>query len=149
MHALNSLRLEKAYRHWGHDITDEDTPLEAGLSFAVAWDKSGGFLGREALIRKKENGLLKKRMVQFALENPEPLLYHNEPIWCGNTIVGDTTSGMYGHSIGSCLGMGYIENPEGVNKEWIESQKFEIEVAGERYPAKACLLYTSDAADEP
>ncbi len=139
MHALNSLRLEKAYRHWGHDITDEDTPLEAGLSFAVAWDKSGGFLGREALIRKKENGLLKKRMVQFALENPEPLLYHNEPIWCGNTIVGDTTSGMYGHSIGSCLGMGYIENPEGVNKEWIESQKFEIEVAGERYPAKASL----------
>ena len=70
MHALNSLRLEKAYRHWGHDITDEATPLEAGLSFAVAWDKSGGFLGREALIRKKENGLLKKRMVQFALENP-------------------------------------------------------------------------------
>ena len=139
MHALNSLRLEKAYRHWGHDITDEDTPLEAGLSFAVAWDKSGGFLGREALIRKKENGLLKKRMVQFALENPEPLLYHNEPIWCGNTIVGDTTSGMYGHSIGSCLGMGYIENPEGVSKEWIESQKFEIEVAGERYPAKASL----------
>ena len=139
MHALNSLRLEKAYRHWGHDITDENTPLEAGLSFAVAWDKSGGFLGREALIRKKENGLLKKRMVQFALENPEPLLYHNEPIWCGNTIVGDTTSGMYGHSIGSCLGMGYIENPEGVNKEWIESQKFEIEVAGERFPAKASL----------
>ena len=78
-------------------------------------------------------------MVQFALENPEPLLYHNEPIWCGNTIVGDTTSGMYGHSIGSCLGMGYIENPDGINKEWIESQKFEIEVAGERYPAKASL----------
>ncbi|MDP6384255.1 MAG: aminomethyltransferase family protein, partial [SAR324 cluster bacterium] len=139
MHALNSLRLEKAYRHWGHDITDEDTPLEAGLSFAVAWDKSGGFLGREALIRKKENGLLKKRMVQFALENPEPLLYHNEPIWCGNTIVGDTTSGMYGHSIGSCLGMGYIENPEGVNKEWIESQKFEIEVAETKYSAEGSI----------
>ena len=83
-HALNSLRIEKAYRHWGHDITDEDTPLEAGLGFAVKLDKPGGFIGREALLRQRETGL-RKRLVQFKLESPEPLLYHNEPIWQGDS----------------------------------------------------------------
>ena len=79
-HALNSLRIEKAYRHFGHDITDEDTPWEAGLGFAVKLDKPGGFIGREALLRSAKPGS-RKRLVQFQLESPEPLLYHNEPIW--------------------------------------------------------------------
>ena len=139
MHALNSLRLEKAYRHWGHDITDEDTPLDAGLAFAVKFDKKGGFIGRDALLKKKEKKVLKRRLVQFALEDPQPLLYHNEPIWCGEKIVGDLTSGMYGHTIGTCLGMGYVNWEEGVSKEFIESNHFEIEVAGERYPARPSL----------
>lgn len=78
-HAMNSLRMEKAYRHWGHDISDEDTPLQAGLGFAVAWSKPGGFIGREALLRQKERGVT-RRLVQFALRDPLPLLYHNEPI---------------------------------------------------------------------
>ena len=145
MHALNSLRLEKAFRHWGHDIVDEDTPLEAGLGFAVKFDKPGGFIGREALLRQKDelsktkSGVLKKRLVQFALENPEPMLYHNEPIWCNNKIVGDLTSGMYGHTIGTCLGMGYVSHEDGVSKEFLESSVFEIEVAGERYSARPSL----------
>ena len=139
MHALNSLRLEKAYRHWGHDITDEDTPLDAGLAFAVKFDKKGGFIGRDALLKQKEKKVLNRRLVQFALEDPQPLLYHNEPIWCGEKIVGDLTSGMYGHTIGTCLGMGYVSWEEGVSKEFIESNRFEIEVAGERYPARPSL----------
>ena len=139
MHALNSLRLEKAYRHWGHDITDEDTPLDAGLAFAVKFDKKGGFIGRDALLKQKEKKVLKRRLVQFALEDSQPLLYHNEPIWCGEKIVGDLTSGMYGHTIGTCLGMGYVSWEEGVSKEFIESNRFEIEVAGERYPARPSL----------
>ena len=139
MHALNSLRLEKAYRHWGHDITDEDSPLEAGLGFAVKFDKKGGFIGRDALLKQKENKVLKRRLVQFALDDPQPLLYHNEPIWCGGKIVGDLTSGMYGHTIGTCLGMGYVSCEEGVSKEFLESNSFEIEVAGERYPARPSL----------
>jgi len=139
MHALNSLRLEKAYRHWGHDITDEDTPLDAGLAFAVKFDKKGGFIGRDALLKQKEKKILKRRLVQFALEDPKPLLYHNEPIWCGEKIVGDLTSGMYGHTIGTCLGMGYVSWEEGVSKEFIESNRFEIEIAGERYPARPSL----------
>ena len=76
-HALNALRMEKAYRHWGHDITDEDTPLEAGLGFAVKMDKPGGFIGRDALLKQKEEGL-KQRLVQFLLKSPEPMLYQRQ-----------------------------------------------------------------------
>ena len=154
MHALNSLRLEKAFRHWGHDIADEDTPLEAGLGFAVKFDKPGGFIGRDALLRQKEevykskNKALKKRLVQFALENPEPLLYHNEPIWCNGKIVGDLTSGMYGHTIGSSLGMGYVSNEEGGSKDFFESSIFEIEVAGEKHRAKTSLRAFYDPKNE-
>ena len=79
-HALDSLRIEKAYRHWGHDTTDEDTPLEAGLGFAVKFDKPGGFIGREALLKDRKAGPA-KRLLQFRLLDPQPLLYHNEPIW--------------------------------------------------------------------
>ena len=148
MHALNSLRLEKAYRHWGHDITDEDTPLDAGLGFAVKFDKKGGFIGRDALLKQKESKVLKKRLVQFALDDPQPLLYHNEPIWCGEKIVGDLTSGMYGHTIGTCLGMGYVSCEDGVSKEFLESNSFEIEVAGQRYPARASLTAFYDPKSE-
>ena len=154
MHALNSLRLEKAFRHWGHDISDEDTPLEAGLGFAVKFDKPGGFIGREALLRQKEglsdvkNGVLKKRLVQFALEDPEPLLYHNEPIWCDGRIVGDLTSGMYGHTLGTSLGMGYVSYEDGVTRDLLHSSVFEIEVAGERHPARASLQSFYDPKSE-
>jgi 4-methylaminobutanoate oxidase (formaldehyde-forming) len=148
MHALNSLRLEKAFRHWGHDITDEDNPVAAGLGFAVAWNKTGGFMGREALLKIKEAGIPKKRLVQFAMLDPEPLLYHNEPIWCNQKIVGDVTSGMYGHSIGACLGMGYVENEGGVTREFVESGSFEIEVAGARFPARASLRGFYDPSSE-
>ena len=91
-HALDSLRIEKAYRHWGHDITDEDTPLEAGLGFAVKFDKPGGFIGREALLKHRKAGPA-KRLLQFRLLDPQPLLYHNEPIWHENDLVGYVTSG--------------------------------------------------------
>ncbi len=64
-HALNSLRTEKGYRHWGHDISPDETPLEAGLGFVVAWDKPGGFIGRDALVAQKAQGL-RQRLVQFA-----------------------------------------------------------------------------------
>ena len=134
-HAMNSLRIEKAYRHWGHDITDEDTPVEAGLRFAVDFDKTD-FLGKERLEQQKTEGL-KKRLVQFALEDPEPLLYHNEPIVRDGEIVGFLNSGMYGHTVGKALGMGYVSHPEGVSLEFIKSGSYEIEVANRRIPARA------------
>lgn len=146
-HAMNGLRLEKAYRHWGHDITDEDTPLESGLGFAVAWDKQGGFTGRDALLRQKETGI-QKRLVQFALTDPAPMLYHNEPIWRDGKQVGYLTSGMYGHTVGSALGMGYVNNLDGATADFIKSGSYEIEVAGVRHKATASLSSFYDPKSE-
>jgi len=137
-HALNSLRMEKGYRHWSHDITDEDTPLEAGLGFAVKLDKPGGFIGRDALLAQRENGL-PKRLLQFKLRDPEPLLYHNEPIWRNDQIVGHVTSGAYGHTLGACIGLGYVHLGQGVRSDDVLNGDYEIEVAGVRVPADASL----------
>ena len=134
-HALNSLRIEKAYRHWGHDIADEDTPLEAGLGFAVAWDKPGGFIGRDALLQQRDDGV-QKRLLQFLLTDPTKLLYHNEPIWRDGAIAGYVSSGMYGHTLGGAVGLGYVKSEPGDDPV---TGVFEIEVAGERVPAKASL----------
>ena len=147
MHAMNSLRTEKAYRHWGHDIAGEDTPVEAGLSFAVAWDKPGGFIGKEALLEQRENGV-KKRLVQFALDDPDPLMFHNEPIWRNDEIVGYITSGMFGHALGKSLGMGYVENEDGVDAAYVNEGVYEIEIACERYPATASLKPFYDPKNE-
>ena len=146
-HAVNSLRMEKGYRHWGHDISDEDTPLEAGLGFAVALQKNTGFIGREAILRQKEAGL-NKRLVMFALEDPEPLIYHYEPIRRDGDIVGYLTSGMFGHTIGTAIGMGYVTHDAGVTNAWINSGTYDIDIAGERFPARASLQAFYDPARE-
>ena len=138
-HALNSLRIEKAYRHWGHDITEEDSPLEAGLGFAIAWRKPGGFIGRDALLSQKESGL-KRRLVTFALEDASRMLYHSEPIWRDGTLAGRLTSGMFGHTEGRAVGLGYVEAAgEIVTDATVAQGNFEIEIAGDRIPAKAVL----------
>ena len=145
-HALNSLRIEKGYRHWGHDVTGEETPLEAGLGFAVRLNKDH-FLGREVLLEQKHTGV-KKRLVQFALEDPEALLYHNEPIWRDNEIVGFITSGMFGHTLGAAIGLGYVNHADGVTPAYIQSGRYEIEVAGKRIPARASLRPFYDPENE-
>ena len=98
LHAMDCARAEKAFRHFGHDITCEDHVLEAGLGFAVKTKKSSGFVGRDAVLRKRETGL-ERRLLQFRLSEPEPLLYHNEPILRDGEIVGHISSGAYGHSL--------------------------------------------------
>ena len=137
-HALNSLRLEKAYRHWSHDITDEDTPLEAGLGFVVKFDKPGGFIGREALIGQQEQGL-SRHLVQLRLKDPEPLIYHNEPIWRDGEIVGHITSGAYGHTLGGAIGLGYVAGEPGLAAESVLAASYEVEVACERVAAEVSL----------
>ena len=144
-HALNALRMEKGYRHWGHDITDEDTPLEAGLGFAVKLDKPGGFIGREALVAQKQAGL-KQRLVLFQLNDPAPLLYHNEPIWQGDRIAGYIRSGMYAHTLGGACGLGYVTAADGGVVGPIDPAAYEIEIAGLRYPALASLKPLYDPA---
>lgn len=147
-HAMNSCRTEKGYRHWGHDLTIEDTPLEAGLGFCVAWDKPGGFIGDEVLHAAKATGTPTRRMVQFCLEDPAKLLYHEEPIWCDGRIVGSISSGMYGHRIDASLGMGYVNHAEGVTAQWLAQQRFEIEVAWQKVPAVASLTPFYDPKSE-
>jgi len=147
-HAMNSLRLEKAYRSWGHDITDADTPLEAGLGFAVAWDKPGGFIGREALLRQREAGV-RRRLVQLALADAERLLYGNEPIWRGGSLIGRTTSGMFGHTLGRAVALGYVENHGAVvDAGFVRGGRYEVEVAGERVAAEVTLRPLYDPSGE-
>ena len=138
-HALNSLRMEKAYRHWGHDITDEDSPLESGLGFAVKLNKPGGFIGREALLAQKETGL-NRRLVLLKLDDSDPLLYHNEPVYRNGTMVGHITSAMYGHTVEASLGFAYVDCPDGdTTAAYILSGDYEIEVAGQRFSASPSL----------
>ena len=139
--AINSLRMEKGYRHWGHDIGEEDTPLQAGLGFAVAWDKPGGFIGREALVRQRAEMPITRRMVQLRLAPgaDAPMMYHHEPILRDGTIVGSVTSGAYGHRVGASLGMGYVSCAEGVTDAWLTAGQMEVEVAWKRYPVRAQL----------
>jgi len=137
-HALDSLRMEKGYRHWGHDITPDDSPLQAGLGFAVAFEKGHDFLGREALLRERDAGL-DRRMLAFALEDPEPLLLHDEAIWRDGKLVGRTTSGAYGHSLGHALALGYVEWGREDRAADLEDRRWEIEIACQRHPAHASL----------
>jgi len=146
-HALNSLRLEKAYRHWSHDITDEDSPLEAGLDFVIKFDKPGGFIGRDALLAQQEQGVL-RHLVQLKLNDPEPLIYHNEPIWRGDEIVGHITSAAYGHTLGGAVGLGYVSAEPGAPADSVLGDTYEVEVACERFSADVSLrpLYDPDNA---
>lgn len=137
--AMNSLRLEKGYRDYGLDVDNTDTPIECGLDFAVAWDKPGGFIGREALLRQRDAGPPRRRLVQFLLEDPEPLLFGGEPILRGGLRVGYNRIGAYGHTLGGAVGLGMVEDETGIPAEAIAEWAFELEVAGERYPAKASL----------
>ncbi|MFV2000350.1 MAG: aminomethyltransferase family protein, partial [Acidimicrobiia bacterium] len=145
-HAMNTLRLESGYRHWGHDITDQDTPVEAGLSFAVAWDKPS-FSGREAMLAQREQTRT-KRLAQFRLEDEDRLVYHDEPIYRSGELVGRTSSGMWSYVENRCLAMGYLEHSEGVTKDWIDIGDFEIEVATERIPVTASLRSFYDPRSE-
>ncbi|WP_127104449.1 GcvT family protein [Pararhodobacter zhoushanensis] len=134
LHALDSCRIEKGFRHWGHDITDEDHVLEAGLGFAVRTGK-GDFIGRDAVLRKREAGQT-RRMVQFLLSDPAAMAYHNEPIWRDGRIVGTVSSGNYGHALGASVAMGYVPCAPG---EDLLAGAYEIDIAGRRVAARPSL----------
>ncbi|OAZ08148.1 FAD-dependent oxidoreductase [Thalassospira tepidiphila MCCC 1A03514] len=136
LHMMDGCRIEKGFRHFGHDITCEDHVLEAGLGFAVKTDKSD-FFGRDAVLAKRESGLT-RRIVQFRLNDPEPLLFHNEPILRDGKIVGHLTSGAYGHHLGAAVGMGYI-GCAGETSGDILASSYSIDVAGTVVGAQASL----------
>jgi 4-methylaminobutanoate oxidase (formaldehyde-forming) len=143
MHMMDSCRIEKGYRHFGHDITCEDHVLEAGLGFALKSDKEK-FLGRDAVVAKREEGL-EMRMAQFLLKDAEPLLYHNEPIVRDGEIVGYLSSGNYGHALGGAVGMGYVPCKGEKTSELLASS-YEIDVAGSRVEAEISFKPLYDPA---
>ncbi len=136
LHAMDSCRIEKAFRHFGHDITDEDHVLEAGLGFAVAKDKTD-FIGHDAVMRKREAGL-EARLVQFRMEDPDVMLFHNEPVLRDGKIVSYLTSGNYGHALGASIGLGYVPC-KGESAGEVLASDYTIEVAGQRFEAEASL----------
>jgi 4-methylaminobutanoate oxidase (formaldehyde-forming) len=145
--AMDSLRLEKGYRDYGHDIDNTDTPLEAGLGFAVDWD-AGDFVGRDALLAQKESGPLTRRHLSFLLDDPAPLLFGAEPVHRDGEWVGYIRAGAYGHTVGAAVGLGSVGHEGGVTKEWIEAGAWEIDVAGARFGAEPSLRPLYDPARE-
>ena len=131
--ALDACRLEKGYRHWGHDIGPHDTPLEAGLGFAVAWDKPDGFIGRDALLARREAGI-ERRLLQFAVDGAHPLLLHDEPVYRHGTLVGHTTSGGRGFRTDHSLCFAYVSCEPGTAPGELLGEGYEIDIAGERLP---------------
>ena len=152
LHTLDSCRIEKAFRHFGHDISSEDHVLEAGLGFAARIGKQSGrfgdFIGRDAVMRKKDEGL-NARLMQFKLKDPMPLLYHNEAIIRDGEIVGYLTSGNYGHHLGGAIGLGYVPCREkGEEASAQLASDYMIDVAGERVAAEVSFKPMYDPAAE-
>jgi glycine cleavage system aminomethyltransferase T/glycine/D-amino acid oxidase-like deaminating enzyme len=137
--ALETMRLEKAFRDMGHDIDSTDTPLEAGLGFAVAWDKPGGFVGREALLKQRESGPPNRRLVNVLLTSADFDLYGDEPVYWDGAPVGHVRSGGFGHSLGAACGIAAISRDDGFTAADLAAGSIEIDIAGTRVPAQVSL----------
>lgn len=146
LRALGSLRLEKAYRDYGHDVDNTDTVLEAGLGFAVHLDHD--FLGRDAVAAQKAAGPLNRRLVQVLLTDPEPLLFHGEPVLRDGKPVGYVRAASYGHTLGGAVGLAMVDAGEPVDAAWLAAGEWEVDVAGRLVPARASLrpLYDPTAS---
>jgi 4-methylaminobutanoate oxidase (formaldehyde-forming) len=147
--ALASLRMEKGYRDYGHDIDNTDSVLEAGLGFAVDLKKPGGFIGRDAVLRKKAEGPLKRRLVQVLCKDPQPLMFHAEPVWRDGVRVGYVRAASYGHTLGGAVGLAMIEGGNSVvDAAFLGTGTWEVEIAARRYPALASMrpLFDPDNA---
>ena len=141
--ALASLRMEKAYRDYGHDIDNTDDVLEAGLGFAVALDKPGGFLGRDAVLARKAAGPLTRRLLQVLVTDPEPLMHHAEVVHRDGVPVGYLRAASYGHTLGGAVGLAMVDSGRtdggALDQAWIDAGSWEVDIAGTRYPATASL----------
>ena len=135
--ALSSLRMEKAYRDFGHDIDNTDSPLEAGLGFTIDWDKD--FVGRQAVAALREEGPLKRRLAQVRLLDPEPLMFHGEVVYRDGVPVGYIRAASYGHTLGGAVGLVMVETGEPVTAATLSTGEWEVDVAGVRYPAQVSL----------
>lgn len=146
--ALGSLRLEKGYRDYGHDMDNTDTFLEVGLGFTADYEKAGGFIGKEAVLCQKEGGTLKKRLLQILLKDPEPMMYHAEIVYRNGKRVGDIRVASYGHTLGAAVGLSMVEDQVPITNKYIAEGKWEVEIAGRMVPATASLQPMYDPKNE-
>jgi glycine cleavage system aminomethyltransferase T/glycine/D-amino acid oxidase-like deaminating enzyme len=144
---VDACRIEKGYRHWGHDIGPEDSPLEAGLAFAVSFQKETDFVGRTAVIAQQARGL-SRHLLLFSVEDASPLLLHDEPVYSNGRLVGRTTSGARGFRTGLSLCFAYIGCPAGTPKGDLFDAAYEIGVAGERHRLRALRSIPYDPKGE-
>jgi glycine cleavage system aminomethyltransferase T len=147
--ALSSLRMEKGYRDYGHDVDNTDGPLEAGFGFALAFDKPGGFTGREAVLARRDAGHLARRLVSVQLLDPEPLLYHAEVVRRNGKPAGYVRAGSYGHTVGGAVGLAMVEgHGEPITTEWLTAGDWTVEVNGREHPARTSLRPLYDPTNE-
>jgi glycine cleavage system aminomethyltransferase T/glycine/D-amino acid oxidase-like deaminating enzyme len=143
LRALGSLRLEKGYRDYGHDMDNTDTLLECGLGFTCDFEKPGGFIGREHVMKQREDSKLKgglfKRMASVLVKDPEPLMTHGEILWRNGHRVGDVRVASFGHSLGGAVGLSMLESEEPITKSWIQGGEWEVEIAEKRYPCDVSM----------
>ena len=137
--ALASLRMEKGYRDYGHDIDNTDDVLEAGLGFAVALDKPGGFIGRDAVVTRKAAGPLTRRLAQVQVLDPEPLMFHAEVVRRDSVPVGYVRAASYGHTLGGAVGLAMIEPGVPVTPAYLEGGTWTVDIAGREFPALVSL----------
>jgi 4-methylaminobutanoate oxidase (formaldehyde-forming) len=137
--ALASLRMEKGYRDYGHDIDNTDSVLEAGLGFAVDLEKPGGFVGREAVLAQKAAGPPKRRLLQILVKDPQPMMFHAEIVRRDGRPVGYVRAASYGHTLGGAVGLAMIEADTAIDQAWIDRGRWEVDIAGTLYPAIASL----------
>jgi 4-methylaminobutanoate oxidase (formaldehyde-forming) len=144
--ALASLRMEKGYRDYGHDIDNTDSVLDAGLGFAVDLKKPGGFLGKEAVLAKKAQGPLTKRLLQVLVKDPQPMLFHAEVVRRNGRPVGYVRAASYGHTLGGAVGLVMVDAGEPIDAAYCANGTWDVEIADKRYPAVASLrpLYDPD-----
>jgi glycine cleavage system aminomethyltransferase T len=139
LRALGSLRMEKGYRDYGHDIDNTDDALETGLGFVVDLSKPD-FIGKDYCVEKKAQGpAYDRRLLQVLVKDPEPLLYHAEVIYRNNKAVGYIRAASYGFTLGGAVGLAMIEAGEPLNKTYIQEGEWEIDIAGKRYPVGVSL----------
>ena len=146
--ALASLRMEKGYRDYGHDIDNTDTVLEAGLGFAVALDKAGGFIGRDAVLAQKAQGPLTRRLVQVLLTDPEPLLFHAEVVSRNGRPAGYIRSASYGFTLGGAVGLAMIDADQPIDQKYLDSGDWTVQIGNGIYPAVASLRPMYDPASK-
>ena len=137
--AMSSLRLEKGYRDMGVDIDNTDNPLEAGLGFAVAWDKPGGFIGRHALVAARSAGPPEHRVVSLIVEDPAVDLFGNEPVFLGDKWAGYVRAAAYGYTVGGAVGLAQVQCPDGVTPEWLKAGGFRVHTPAGDVPARLQL----------